>query len=143
MKHIPDHIFGDVVCAGTHPSSFNRGGAMRMAIACGILGFFAGIVFAVLFPLGLYFRRLVFRLRGPAPMEADAETILIGPEDVLEWDMAAKRPRKARGCQSRIDSRRYSTTLVGETADKAATFVAQLLLFTDGRSWCRLFGPAL
>jgi len=43
-------------------------------MACAVLGFFAGVVFACVFPLGLYFNRLMFRLRGPVPFEIDGKT---------------------------------------------------------------------
>ncbi len=47
---------------------------MLMAIAGVVVGFIASVVFAVLFPLGLYFRRLMFRLRGPSRFEIGGET---------------------------------------------------------------------
>ncbi len=67
---------------------------MLMAIAGAVVGFVAGVAFAVFFPLGLYFRRLVFRLHGLSRFEIDGETYLFGPDDVLRWDVAEKRPRK-------------------------------------------------
>lgn len=65
---------------------------MLMGMVGGVLGFAAGVAFAVFFPLGLYFRRLVFRLRGPEPFEVGGETYLLGPDDTLHWDIAGKRP---------------------------------------------------
>ena len=67
---------------------------MLVAMACTVLGFFAGVVFACVFPLGLYFNRLMFRLRGPVPFEIDGKTFALGPDDTLHWDVAEKRPRK-------------------------------------------------
>jgi hypothetical protein len=67
-----------------------------VATACAVLGFLAGVAFAVFFPLGLYFRRLVFWWRGPVPFEVGGETFALGPDDTLHWDVAAKRQRKQR-----------------------------------------------
>jgi hypothetical protein len=39
---------------------------MLMAIGGAVVGFVAGVLFAMSFPLGLYWQKLLFRLSGPA-----------------------------------------------------------------------------
>jgi hypothetical protein len=67
---------------------------MLMAIAGAVVGFVAGVMFAMFFPLGLYWQRLLFRLGGPSRFEIDGKEYLLGPDDTLHWDVAENRPRE-------------------------------------------------
>jgi len=54
-----------------------------MLMAGAVVGFVARVLFAMHFPLGLYWQRLLFRLHGPSRFEIDGKEYLLGPDDTL------------------------------------------------------------